>query len=77
MRRNRTTPKKPYYGYAHGHAYVLIQFTRVILGIQVLTASVTLPPKMILKPRVYRSLLTLLGPVMLCSVLITALVAKL
>ena len=53
------------------------QFTRVILGIQILSASVTLPPKVLLKPRVYKSLLTLLGPVMLGSVLIASLAAKL
>jgi NhaP-type Na+/H+ or K+/H+ antiporter len=53
-----------------------VQFTRIVLGIQVLSAGVTLPSKPFIKPRTRKSLFTLLGPVMLLAVIICGLFAK-
>ncbi|KAK1921087.1 Cation/H+ exchanger [Papiliotrema laurentii] len=54
----------------------LYQFTRIVLGIQVLSAGVTLPSKLCIKSRMRDSLLVLLGPVMLSAVVISGLFAK-
>lgn len=50
----------------------LMMFTRIVLGVQVTTAAVTLPNKIVIKPSFAQSLLVLLGPVMLSAVLIGA-----
>jgi hypothetical protein len=48
------------------------KFTRIVLGIQVTSAAVTLPSKIIAKKPFTRSLAVLLGPVMVSAVLIGA-----
>jgi hypothetical protein len=52
------------------------QFTRIVLGIQVLSAGVTLPSRIIIKPSMVKSLMMLLGPVMLFAVGIGGCLAK-
>lgn len=52
------------------------EFTRIVLGIQVLSAGVTLPSRIILKASMVKSLSILLAPVMLFAVLIGGCLAK-
>ena len=57
-------------------ADIKTQFTRIIIGIQVLSAGVTLPSKFVSRRRVQGSLAILLGPVMLVAVLLVGCFCK-
>jgi hypothetical protein len=53
------------------------QFTRLVLSIQVLSAAVTLPSRFVVRPQVWKSLIVLLGPVMLLATFTVGAFAKL
>jgi hypothetical protein len=55
---------------------MLLWFTRIVLGVQVTSAAVTLPSAVLLKQRMYKSLSILLLPVMGVAVVTVALFAK-
>ncbi|KAJ9096790.1 hypothetical protein QFC21_005061 [Naganishia friedmannii] len=59
-----------------GAKMVLLWFTRIVLGIQVLSTGATLPARFLLRNNVRRTLAVLLGPVMIFQTLVVAAFAK-
>lgn len=53
-----------------------LQFTRIVLGIQVLSTGAILPARFLLRKNVRQTLAVLLGPVMLVQTLVVAGFAK-